>query len=306
MSFEYDLISAMREWDLHINSIDLTEGKYHRFRSIGVCKTKCCEYRIFENQLGAHFQCWRRGINRFWFANSDRKPTIAEQIQMQNERDRIARDRLVAYDKATAKCVRFFALAERSTKDPTQHPYPLRKRIYPHGARLVRGLLVLPIIDIDGDIISLQFIKRNGFKQFKSGAPVAGGMIWLGNRLPLDYKGVIRLCEGWSTGCTIYQITKLPVVCALNAHNMPIVAALLRKQYPDVILKICADDDQWGKQNTGLVAAVKADISANGFVYVPDFAGLDVSSKPTDFNDLYCLAGAAEVKRQLILIRKRT
>jgi putative DNA primase/helicase len=300
MNFQYDLIAAMREYDLHINQLNTEPGKYHRFRSLGTCKTKCCEYRIFENQLGAHFKCFRRGIDRFWFANSEQHVSRDDRILMQLERDRINRERIISQEKAASKCERFFnRLAALKS-----HPYVTRKRIYPHEARAARSLCVLPIENIDGEIQSLQFIRRNGFKQFKTGAPTAGGMIWLGNRIPEDYTGVLRICEGWSTGCTIYSITKSPVVCALNAYNLVKVARAIRQKYKHVFGKICADNDQWGKENVGLNCALEAGAMAGYSVHYPVFTDEQVAHKPTDFNDLFQIAGAETTKRQLILIRR--
>ncbi len=304
MNFEYDLIAAMREWDLHINSINLEVGKYHRFRSLGTCKTKCCEYRVFENQLGAHFKCFRRGIDRFWFAKDRSVLTTYEKEQMQAERDHVTRERIAAQSRMSSKCAKFMTVAGRSTETPSQHPYVRRKGIYPHGAHLVRDMLVLPILDIEGSVMSLQFIKPNGFKQFKTGAPTAEGMIWLGGYKTPDYRGIVRLCEGWSTGCTIYSITKSPVICALNAYNLIKVASALRTYYPETPIKICADNDQWGKENVGLKCANQASLMTGYALHYPTFDNVGTFNKPTDFNDLYLLGGVETTKNQLILIRE--
>lgn len=304
MSFEYDVITAMREYDLHINALNLEIGKYHRFRSLGTCKTKCCEYRVFENELGAHFKCFRRGIDRFWFSKERSELGYDDRRLMQAERDRVTRERIAAQDRQSTRCVKFMTVAQRLGVTPTQHHYVLRKGIYPHTARLVRGMLVLPICDIEGDIQSLQFIRKNGFKQFKTGAPTAEGMIWLGGHQSPDFSGVIRLCEGWSTGCTIYSATKSPVVCALNAYNLVKVARLFRTYYTKAHVKICADNDQWGKKNVGLDCGNQAS-KENGFaLHYPVFEGDHTFTKPTDFNDLYLLGGADALRRQLITIRK--
>jgi putative DNA primase/helicase len=301
MSFEYDLICAMREYDLHTNSLNLEPGKYHRFRSLGTCKTKCCEYRVFENQIGAHFKCFRRGIDRFWFADSDHKPSLDERRQMAEERDRVDRARKADQYHAAVRCGGFF---DKLNKPPINHPYVTRKGIYPHYARAARSLCVIPVRNIDYEIQSLQFIKRNGFKQFKTGAPSSSGMIWLTPELPADYRGVIRICEGWSTGCTIHMLTKSPVVCALNAYNLPKVAVLIRRHFIHAVSKICADNDQWGKENVGLIQARQAAAQAGMSLHYPTFDDMNVGHKPTDFNDLFAMVGVEATRRQLILIRK--
>lgn len=303
MQFEYELINAMSQWDLNINSINLEPGKYHRFRSIGTCKTKCCEYRVFENQLGAHFKCFRRGIDRFWFAKDLSKVTQQENLAMQQERDRITKAKLRAQTLIKARCARFWSNLTKRSELPRQHPYVLRKGIYPHAALNARGMIVLPVQTIFGDIQSLQFIKSNGFKQFKTGAPTTEGMIWLSRLPPLDYQGVIRLCEGWSTGCTIYSITKSPVVCALNAWNLIKVAVLFRRIYQHAMVKICADNDIWGKENVGLNCAKEAALYTGYTLHYPTFDQVADFNKPTDFNDLFLLGGAELTIRQLKITR---
>lgn len=303
MSFEYNLICAMREYDLHINSINLETGKYHRFRSLGTCKNKCCEYRIFENQLGAHFKCFRRGIDRFWFDGDRDRMTVTQQKTMAEERRRVEQERTRSRSNAAKKCQRFWKKIS-AMKSAATHPYTLRKNIYPHNAIIIRGMCVLAVRDIDYEIQSLQFIKKNGFKQFKAGGSVSGNMIWLCDELPENYSGVIRLCEGWSTGCTIKSITKSPVICALNAYNLVKVANEIRTKYIKAHVKICADNDQWGKENVGLNCAKQASGNTGYSIHYPSFENLEVGSKPTDFNDLYAIGGYEATKKQLILMRK--
>ena len=129
-------------------------------------------------------------------------------------------------------------------------------------------------------------------------------MIWLSPEPSLDYKGVIRICEGWSTGCTIYSITKSPVVCALNAYNLPKIAVLIGRKYHDAFGKICADNDQWGKENVGLIQGRLAAGATGMSLHYPIFDGMETSRKPTDFNDLFLMTDGEQTKRQLILIRK--
>lgn len=304
MSFQYELISAMGQWGLHINSVNLTPGIYHRFKSMNTCSkssTKCCEYRVFENEQGAHLKCWRRGIDHIWFAKSDSPLSREDRERMAEERAAIERLRVQTQIILAAKCRRFYAKCRAALPS---HPYAKKKGIYPHGVRQARGMLVIPITNIDMQLITLQFIMPNGFKKYKTGASAKGGMVLLTNQgLPLDWAGVIRVCEGWATGCTIFEITRDPVVCAMNAHNMPAVARALRDKFPQANLKICADNDQWGKENIGMEYALRADIEANAIVYWPTFDGLDVSGKPTDFNDLFLLSTKEDVRRQLNKIR---
>ena len=54
-------------------------------------------------------------------------------------------------------------------------PYLEAKRIGAHGARFWRDKLIVPVRDIDGALISLQFIDETGGKQFLTGGRTGGG-----------------------------------------------------------------------------------------------------------------------------------
>lgn len=301
MDFEYQLICAMQESDLHISSINLATGIYHRFKSEGTCKKKCCEYRIFENLLGAHFKCFRRGIDRFWFARKDGLITNHDKKILYNERARLNEERKNNQQRLANKCARFYSRCSTSAEKLFKHPYSYRKLIKPYASRIARRMLVLPVCDINRQIKTLQFIKTNGFKQFKSGASANHGMVWLCPPLTHDYEDTIRLCEGWSTGCTIRQITDDPVVCAMNAYNLTNVGNALRKKYPSAKIIVCSDNDQWKEENTGLKNAIMAARIANASICFPDFRGLNCKTLPTDFNDLFLLAGKDVAARQLTI-----
>ena len=69
------------------------------------------------------------------------------------------------------------------TPAPDNHSYLIRKRIQPHGARLHRSVLTLPVMDFTGRLTSLQFIAADSGKLLLAGGrkrgcfvPVAGDM----------------------------------------------------------------------------------------------------------------------------------
>ena len=110
-------------------------------------------------------------------------------------------------------------------------------------------------------------------------------------------QSLIYLVEGYATGATVHQNTGQPTIVAFNAGNLLPVAIKLRAEYPNAHIKVAADDDRFkeldGKGNAGRkyaeeVCRLVPDTSAA----FPDFDGLDLSNKPTDFNDLYCLLTA--------------
>jgi len=178
-----------------------------------------------------------------------------------------------------------------------RHPYVLRKGIKPVYCGQIRSRLVVPVYDYDGNIQSLQFIAKNGRKRFKRGTSPAEGYLCLGEKITIG--NTIRICEGWATGCSIYEAVGAPVIVAFSAENLKHVARLMRVRYPYHTIVICADNDQWTTTNTGLKAAIYCANQYNTLIRYPDFSGLNVSSKPTDFNDLMRLAGMTTMELQL-------
>lgn len=172
------------------------------------------------------------------------------------------------------------------------HPYLLKKQTKPYGAREYKGSLVLPMRDVDGVLHNLQFITASGEKFFLKGGHVVASSFCLGSLGQRVY-----VAEGFATGASIHQATGDAVLIAFNAGNLKPVAEAFRKKHPQVELVIAADDDRWTEENTGLAKGREAARAVNGRIAVPSF--LDISTRPTDFNDLFTLEGAETVKHQL-------
>lgn len=107
----------------------------------------------------------------------------------------------------------------------------------------------------------------------------------------------------------------VPVICALDAGNIISVVQELRAKFggsKQCKIIILADNDHWKASqlhpitqlpigNTGLIKANKTALKYRSLVATPNFDGLDITNKPTDFNDLLRLTSLSEVKRQLKL-----
>ena len=75
--------------------------------------------------------------------------------------------------------------------------------------------------------------------------------------LSREMKKIICICEGYATGATIHEATGLKVLCAMNAGNLPKIARLAVKQFPESKILITADNDHTKDVNTGLIAGKK-------------------------------------------------
>lgn len=157
-----------------------------------------------------------------------------------------------------------------------------RKRIAPYGCRREGENLLVPIVDADGAILSVQSIppEPGGRKLFHAGAPVAGGRMLLGDR----DDGPIITCEGFATGATIQAATGYLVAVAFSKGNLAAVAAAMARAHPGREIVIAADTN-------GVDAANAAAAPIKARVVVPDMQG----AEGTDFNDQAFHYGEADV-----------
>lgn len=159
--------------------------------------------------------------------------------------------------------------------------------------------IIIPIFDINGELTSLQYISDDGNKQFLKDGKIKGCFHTIGSIN--DKTREAYVCEGYATGLTIYNVTKKPVIVCFYAGNIMSVLDNVTKYYDSTKLIITADNDAYGDKNTGKIKAEEAGKKFGYKVLLPKFK--DISTAASDFNDLYCLEGENEVKRQLRTIK---
>lgn len=155
---------------------------------------------------------------------------------------------------------------------PADHPYLVRKRLPPAGARFVetfeyspagvlRDCLLVPLHDIAGYVLNVQGIAPDGAKRFCAGAPTAG--LFCMPRLRADGAWIERgsspaaigLAEGWASAVAHSLARKRPAVAAMSARNLPAVALALRQKWPKAELFVARDVDDAGTRGFGDVWA---------------------------------------------------
>lgn len=170
--------------------------------------------------------------------------------------------------------------------------------------------IAIPIRNYEGDLKGLQLIYDTPLsydptrsKTFTSGVEKKGNFHTIGSVNPS-----IPLCfvEGYATGASVHEATDYPVIVCFDAGNIKPVVEAWRKQNPTQHLIICADNDQWKESNTGIDKAKEAAKNYGCCLAIPDFTDLDISDKPTDFNDLHTLAGSDKVKAIINSAEKST
>lgn len=175
------------------------------------------------------------------------------------------------------------------------------------NGKISRPFMAVPVFDQKNQIAGLQRIYEDGNKAFTPGTSISGSFYRIGPKVT-DKNSKVYLCEGWATGQTIHRLTGCTVYCAFNAGNLLRIAEYLLTSFKRNQIILAADNDCWKKsQNTGLLKALEINYRYRIKVRYPSFDGLGLDGKkPTDFNDLYCLAGAEETLKQLCKSRKNT
>ena len=174
---------------------------------------------------------------------------------------------------------------------------------------------VIPLNDMNANFVGAQRIYENYWSNSKgkktnkdsirgtlfvdqtSGLPYGTHLV-VGEIDPLK---PILFCEGVADSGTVHAATGEPVVICLNKGNLYHVVGLFRQRYPDTRLIIAHDNDIYSREkgNVGFVAALDA-ARDHGAEYVgPNFKGLPLDSRPSDFNDLEGLVGIDVVRAQI-------
>lgn len=270
----------------------LIPGRFVRFSTNDKPSDTSGWCRLFQDQVGGVFGCWRQNITDSWFEKTPQtdadRAELRRRVQLAREelkRDEEQRRARCREEAETLWCKAGNVMAE--------HDYVIKKRISPFGAKQLIDSILVPLRDVNGLLHGLQMIERSGFKKFMSGTSVTGHFNLIG-----EPAGRLLICEGWATGCTLHQITGDAVAVAFDAGNLPSVAEVLRGEYPDITIIVAADDDHTKEPNTGLVQATHAARKADGLVARPLFAGVR-GGNDTDFNDLASANGCDAVKASL-------
>jgi putative DNA primase/helicase len=232
------------------------------------------------------FGCWKRGINENFCPPINQSDTAAWRMQV--DRMEIIR-RHVNREQEKHEAIEAWEQASPATNNCR---YLLTKQVKSHGLRYQQNAILVPVMDIDGAVHGFQKVWPDGSKRFAKGTDKYGNFFLIGNQ-----NDTILIAEGYATAATLYEVTGHAAVVAFDAGNLLPAAVTIRGRYPNAIIVVCADNDQWTDGNPGLSAAIKASRTIRGLLAIPDFA--NSTSKPTDFNDLYCLEGAGSVRLQV-------
>jgi len=240
---------------------------------------------LFDDRRGGCFGDWSTGLSETWQAERDKPCSRAERAAFARRVEEAKRQAETERRTRQANAAnRAAAIWNAAISTPGNHPYLTRKRIRPHGARIHKGALTLPVMDFTGRLISLQFIAADGGKLLLSGGRKRGCFIPVTG----DMKDPARIivCEGWATGCTLAEDEPAALVlAAIDAGNLEPAALAARRRWPSAELVIAGDDDRLTAGNPGATKAKTAAIASGALLALPQWPE-DTPDHLTDFNDL--------------------
>ena len=288
------------------------DGQIHRFKVVGDKHgEKSGAYCVFyEGWPAGWCQNWRMGeavswcFNRDSLSDNDKRSLSDADYQKLLETSKLSQKKLKAKQEQDAviaqeKARILFETLIFLNKDDS-HTYLTKKQIYPYGLRLQKDTnnLAVPLYNIDGRIVNIQWISPDGDKWFFPKAPVSGNFFPVA--LALDYlkdDEPILIGEGVATMSTVYELTNRTCIAAMNCGNIPKVAELIQKKYPHNPIIIIADNDHKNTKNSGKEKAEEAvnKLKLNGLI-IPEFSD---TQDGTDWNDFYNLHGEEKTMQTL-------
>lgn len=215
------------------------------------------------------FGSWKAGFSQTWCARNraDLSPAERADRARRMEATRAERDADQRQRHADAAARAADLWAKSRPADPL-HPYLLKKRVLPHGARQLGERLVLPVTMLSGELVSLQFIDAEGGKMLLSGGRKRACCIVVAD--PPDPWRVL-ICEGWATGASLAEADPAArVLAGIDAGNLGPVALAARARWPDAAIVLAGDNDDVGRR-----AAHAAALAVGGLVLIPKVEGYD-------------------------------
>lgn len=296
-----EFISAIVDAGLKPPKNIVIDGNIHRFASSNKIRNKDGYYALFDNGngvIGGFFGCWRMGIKHNWYNKSKE---ILNDVELALLHKQISERKLVL-EKQKQKQNEYAAkkaqeIWENAPPAPYDHPYLTRKQVSAPNLRVDdKNTLMVPVMDFDGNIYSLQFIDPipNTKKLFLPGGKIKGMFFKIEGSA-----GKIYLAEGYATAWSIFLATGATVFVAFSAGNLSTVAEKLVSRYPNEQIIIAADNDASKDSNTGKKYAEETAKKYNLPVIWPQFDPSDIRLKPSDFNDLHIICGLDKVKSRL-------
>ncbi|MCL1079441.1 hypothetical protein D5R81_15430 [Parashewanella spongiae] len=293
----------MQSAGLLLNELPLMDGKVHRVKTQDdKGSQKSGAYAGYNDGHPAGWYQDHRNHSepKKWIASFKQSDPFAKlqiKAQLANREYQRQQAQSKKHQHHAKRCSQVFQLLPIANAD---HPYLKRKlaKVFPDVCQDKQGRLVIPLMDENHRVHSLQRIYANGFKSLKKGAAKTGHFFVVGYK-PLTNGEPILYAEGYATAASIVEATGRSVVMTVDAGNMPKVAAKLKATYPQSGHLFLADDDYKNAVNKGVEKAKQAANLTQGFWLMPRFIRDQIEHGMTDFNDLFMSSGKSTVEMQI-------
>lgn len=157
------------------------------------------------------------------------------------------------------------------------HPYLVRKKV--PNSPVIRQKdrdLVIPIMDEDGTLVSLEYIHEDGTKSFVYKGRTKGCWCYIPKESPLEPGDKLYLCEGYATAMSVHQATGAGVFVGFYCTNLAPCVKSIRKHLPDNEIIVIADNDE---NEAGLKGA---EATGCRYLLIPE-KGMDANDYATEF-----------------------
>ena len=317
----------MSESGLYPDTI-LWDGCLHHFPGKGKAErypsNKSAWYVAFDDRTGGFFGDSSQALEEVnWHIKRDRPPTRAE-IEEWARLDRKAAKRQAKARKRAMEEVQAAWDAAVPAATANRHPYLEAKqidrgidkiRVLKRGtgglkimgeeSRIKEDILLIPMRK-NKKLVNVQCIVGDQ-KRYWPEAEVIGAFCAVGSehffkKTRSKQPKTIYVCEGWATAWSVAECKKSICIVAFSPGGLLPIALSLRKQYEQANLVIAADNNRWTRlsedtPNPGVWYATQAAKMARAEVAIPDFR--DLAPRPTSYNDLHRMEGAAAVRTWL-------
>lgn len=279
---------------------------------------------------------WENRLEALYLKSAGRRLSNVEKHALRRQREAVRRERgieaQVIHARVKRRLEEFFnsedgaySTVSMEWHGTERHPYLTKKDIGPTGTiyectkenfsayfgknyqRLPEGrLLVFPLKNGAGDLVSAQFIDEEGNKYFlRDGQTKAA--YWSATVSPVDRGGdfKIHIAEGAATLISVLQRSKNRsgvFISCMNAGNIKPVTKAMRAAYPSTEIVMYADVDkpqEGHRYGVGIEKALEAQTEVTNMrILAPTFTDLDIQrfkevtgsdKAPTDWNDFYLI-----------------
>lgn len=250
------------------------------------------------------------GIYGNYYDGLEPKKWVSGNYQQMSPIQRASLDSQIAeqqrqYEAEKEKSYREAALIAReiysaARTHPMDHAYLEKKKINAYQAVKIAttsienerpGDLIIPVINDKDELMSLQFIKPDGFKMHMTGGKKQGCFFQISGA----NDDIIYICEGYSTAASVFEATQCTTYISFDCGNLYNVASYLKSKFPKSRIIIAADDDVDKPKNAGRDAAEAASQTLGIECIFPVL----LRGAGKDWNDLACSQSVHEVRHQL-------